>query len=172
MRRALDALYNAAGAVAGLGLIALLLAVVASILGRQFGALNIIGIDAYAGYAMATCGFLGMAYTLREGGHIRVVMLLQALGTGQRRRWVELPALAISVVLVGLLCYYSIEQAWESYQYMDISINNDATPLWIPQIAMAVGNTIFFVATVDQCIQALLHGRFWDGSIDDVRHSE
>lgn len=171
MRHALDTLYRVAGAVAALGLVALLLAVVLSILGRQIPALNIIGIDAYAGYAMASCGFFGMAYTLREGGHIRVVLLLQALGGEQRRRWLELPALLISVVLVGLLCFYSIEQAWQSYLYMDISINNDATPLWIPQSAMATGNAIFFVAAVDQCVQAL-RNRFWDAPTNEISHSE
>lgn len=168
MRRWLDALYLGAGIMAAASMLALLLAVVISILGRQFPVLNIIGIDAYAGYAMASCGFFGMAYTLRSGGHIRVVLLLEGIKRG-RRRWLEMPALLVSVLLVGLLCFYSVEQVWQSYIYFDISINNDATPLWIPQSAMALGNVVFLVATIDQLVQAW-NNRFWDGDKSEVSH--
>ncbi len=33
-------------------------------------------------------------------------------------------------------------------------MGNDATPLWIPQLAMAVGTFIFFVAFVDELVLA------------------
>ncbi|MDH5330746.1 MAG: TRAP transporter small permease, partial [Aquincola sp.] len=34
----------------------------------------------------------------------------------------------------------------------DISTGNDATPLWIPQLGMAVGTLILFIAFVDEFV--------------------
>ena len=45
--------------------------------------------------------------------------------------------------------------AWQSYVLNDISTGNDATPLWLPQLAMAVGTVIFAIAFVDQFVREL-----------------
>lgn len=62
MRRFLDRLYGAAGLLAGLCTIGVLVSVLAAIIARQVG-LNIPGTDAYAGYFMAAAGFLALAST-------------------------------------------------------------------------------------------------------------
>jgi hypothetical protein len=43
-----------------------------------------------------------------------------------------------------------VRLAWISHRIHDISTSNDATPLWIPQIAMAVGTLVLLVALVDE----------------------
>ena len=48
--------------------------------------------------------------------------------------------------------------AWQSQMLHDISTGNDATPLWIPQLSMAVGNVILAIAFIDQLV-AELRGR-------------
>jgi hypothetical protein len=40
--------------------------------------------------------------------------------------------------------------AWQSHAYNDISTGNDATPLWLPQLSMAVGALIFAIAALDE----------------------
>ncbi len=40
--------------------------------------------------------------------------------------------------------------AYQSWQFNDISTAADATPLWIPQIAMAAGTLILLVAFADE----------------------
>ena len=78
MRRALDGVYLAAGAVAGLGLIAIAVLVLLSIITRLLG-LYVPGLTVYAGYAMATSSFLALAYTFGKGGHIRVALFIEKL---------------------------------------------------------------------------------------------
>ena len=34
---------------------------------------------------------------------------------------------------------YSVRLPWQSTRFNDISTGNDATPLWLPQLAMAIG---------------------------------
>lgn len=157
MRKLLDGLYAASGWLAGLCMIGVLLMVLLSIISRNFG-FPAPGTDAYAGYAMAGAGFLALASTLKKGEHIRVTLVLGAL-KGTSRKVLELVALLIAVVLSGFLAFYSCRLVWQSLEFNDISTGIDATPMWIPQISMAVGTIIFFIAFVDEMMLELLGKR-------------
>lgn len=157
MRKLLDGLYAASGWLAGLCMIGVLLMVLLSIISRNFG-FSAPGTDAYAGYAMAGAGFLALASTLKKGEHIRVTLVLGAL-KGTSRKVLELVALLIAVVLSGFLAFYSCRLVWQSLAFDDISTGIDATPMWIPQLSMAMGTVIFFIAFVDEMILELLGER-------------
>ena len=148
MRRALDTLYGAAAVLAALFMVGTLLMVLASMLDRIV-TLPLRGMDMYAGYFMAAAGFLALAHTLKSGEHIRVTLLLNRFRAVPRRR-MELWCLSVAVLLSGAFAYYSARLAWESWDFRDMSTGPDATPLWIPQLSMAVGAAVFFVAFVDE----------------------
>lgn len=150
MRKLLDAIYNSAAAVAALFMVGLLVMVLLSILSRQLH-FHVPGTDAYAGYLMAASGFLALAHTLKRGEHIRVTLLLNA-ATGSWKRWLELWSLGLAVLLALLFAWYSCKLAWQSMAFNDISTSSDATPLWIPQLAMAFGTVIFCVAFIDELV--------------------
>ena len=154
MRSPLAPLYEAALWLAGLFMIALLSTIVLSILGRQFD-FYIRGIDSYAGYFMAAASFLALAGTLAKGDHIRVTLVIGRL-TGNARRGLELFCLVMAVTITGAFAFYSVKMAWWSYKFNDISTANDATPLWIPQIGMALGTVIFCIAFIEELILVLL----------------
>lgn len=169
LRRVLDALYDGAAGLAALAMVALLVFVLLSVLGRQLG-FNIPGVDAYAGYTMAAAGFLALAHTLKKGEHIRVTLLLSAL-KGGARRGLEIWALAAATALALLSAWYSCRLSWQSYQFHDISTSSDATPLWIPQLAMAAGTVVLAVAFIDELVLELL-GRRVATSSDEMLHNE
>ncbi len=142
-RKALDLLYDGAAALAALFMLLLLAAVLSSILGREFHFM-IPGTDAYAGYFMAASAFLTRAHTLRRGEHIHVSLVLSLLPQPWRKR-MEIWAGVVSVVLGALLAIFSVRLVMQSLSYNDISTSNDATPLWIPQLSMAIGTVIFLL---------------------------
>lgn len=148
MRRALDLLYDAAAWLAAIAMIGVLVMVLAAIVTRQLG-INFQGTDAYAGYSMAAAGFLALAHTLKHNEHIRVTLLLQHL-KGRALHGLEMWALSAAAVMSALFAFYSIRLAWNSRAFNDISTSNDATPLWIPQLAMAVGAVILCIAFIDE----------------------
>ena len=148
MRKWLDRLYDGAAALAALFMIGLLAMVLLSIVSRQLH-FHVPGTDAYAGYLMAGAGFLALAHTLKHGEHIRVTLLLAAL-TGGARRALELWALGAASLLAGLSAFYAVKLAWQSHAFNDVSTGNDATPLWIPQLAFAVGSIVLAIAFVDE----------------------
>jgi TRAP-type C4-dicarboxylate transport system permease small subunit len=153
VRRLLDSLYDGAAWLAALFMIALLIAVLLSIGGRELH-FHVKGTDAYAGYFMAAAGFLALAHTLKRGEHIRVTLLLSALPPRVRHA-MELWALACSAVLSGVLAFYASRLVWQSRAFNDISTGNDATPLWLPQLGMAIGTLILFIAFVDEFVLEL-----------------
>jgi len=150
VRKTLDVVYDSAAYLAALCMVGLLAMVLLSILGRQFH-FHLPGTDAYAGYLMAGSGFLALAHTLKRGEHIRVTLLLGALH-GRARRSLEIWAFGAATGLALLSAWYSCRLSWQSYTFHDISTSTDATPLWIPQLTMAIGNVILAVAFLDEWI--------------------
>jgi len=153
MRKALDALYDGAAALGGLFMVLLLVMVLLSIVSRQIG-FNVPGVDAYAGYMMAAAGFLALAQTLKKGEHIRVTLLIASLKGGAKRGF-EVWALFAASALAVLSAYYSCRLAWQSYTFHDVSTSNDATPLWLPQLSMALGTVVLAIAFIDEFVLEL-----------------
>jgi len=169
VRKLLDALYDGAAALAALFMVGLLGMVLLSIVSRQLQ-FHLPGTDAYAGYLMAAAGFLALAHTLKRGEHIRVTLLITAL-KGRSRRALELWALAVAVLLSLLSAGYACRLSWQSYSFHDISTASDATPLWMPQLAMAAGTVILAIAFIDEFVLELRGQRVQTVS-DDALHNE
>ena len=157
MRTFFDRLCEASGWLAGLFMIATLLSVLSSIFGRIVPALDLHGADAYAGYCMAASAFLALATTLRRGEHIRVTLIINRLSDTAYRR-MDILCHVVALVVSSALAWYSIQLVLQSLNYNDISTGLDATPLWIPQIGMAVGTTVLALAFVAELVD-LLAGR-------------
>lgn len=148
MRSPLQPLYRASLWLAGLFMIAMLATILISILGRQLD-FYVRGIDSYAGYFMAAASFLALAGTLVQGDHIRVTLVISRF-TGKPRRAFEIFCLILAIAISGAFAFYSVKMAWWSWKFNDISTANDATPLWIPQIGMALGTVIFCIAFIEE----------------------
>lgn len=167
MRRFLDGLYAASAWLAGLCMVGVLAMVLLTVFSRFFG-FHAPGTDAYAGYAMAGAGFMALASTLKHGEHIRVTLILGML-KGHAHKALEVAALVIATLLSGFLAFYSARLAWQSWEIDDISVGIDATPLWIPQIFMALGTLMFFIAFCDELVLELMGKRKGRGN-EDAHH--
>ena len=170
MRKALDFLYDAAGYLAAFFMVGILLMVLASVVGRMAG-FNLRGSDAYAGYCMAAASFLALAHTLKRGEHIRVNLFLERFG-GRLRRPLELWSHAAGTFFCAALAYFSVRLVWQSHAFNDISQGNDATPLWIPQVAMAVGAVVLFVAMADAFVGIIRHRETAGSKGDEMKRME
>ena len=151
MRALLDRLYDAAAYLAAFFMVGTLGMVLLGIAGRLFNWF-IPGTDAYAGYCMAASGFLALAHTLKRGEHIRVSLLLEHADARMRRR-LELWSLGVATILAAAFAWYGVRLAYQSWAFNDISTANDATPLWIPQLAMSAGTLVLLVAFADELVR-------------------
>jgi len=167
LRRALDTLYTLSGLLGALFLVAILLIIVAQMASRWLG-LQFPGSADYAGYCMAASSFFALAYTLNHNAHIRVSLILTLL-KGRARHLADLWCLGVSTALAAWMAWYCIRNVQLSHLIHDISQGQDATPLWIPQLALAAGSVIFAIALADHFIRTLFNA---DHTFDDAQHVE
>jgi len=169
MRRVLDRTYEICAWIAGAFMVLILVNILVQVGGSYFG-LYIRGTDAYAGYSMAAASFFALAHTLKRGEHIRVTLILQHLPSLWRRRF-EIGCFVLAVFLTAIFAWFSWTMTWWSYEFNAISDAQDKTPLWIPQLSMAIGVTVLLIAFVDELV-AVLGGRKLAASESEPAHVE
>lgn len=157
VRSVLDALYKTAGALAALSLFGVFVIIVAQMIARWSGQ-SLRGSTDYAGYLMAASSFLAFATALNHGYHIRVTMLQTMLGR-RGGRWAEIWAFGVGSAIAIYIAWYACKTVWWSRKLGDLSQGLDATPLWIPQITMAVGAILLAVAFLDNWVRLVATGR-------------
>ncbi len=155
LRRTLDGLY-ALGGVASAACIALILITTLVQIGARAAGITVLGLTSYAGYLMAASTFLGLAYALNAGSHIRIETIGKLLG--KNRFWLDLFAFAVAALIAVWFAWYACSMVYWTYMLNDISSELDATPLWIPQSTMAFGTVLFAIAILDNFLTLLLTG--------------
>ena len=156
MRAALGFLYKVSGHLAGFFLVAIAALSLMQIGGRLAG-FAAHSYDEFAGYCMAASSFLGLAYTLRSNGHIRMTLLLHHI-RARPRRVLEIACLAAATLLVGFFTWFAGDMVWFSYTTHDVSQGLVPVPLWLPQSGMALGLAVLLLALLDDLIVALRGG--------------
>lgn len=162
LRKLLDGFYNATLALAAACLVVILVLVGAQICGQIVDALlKLFGLPPYgflipslaeiAGYLFATASFLALGATLKRGGHIRVTMLLGAVGATPRRV-LELWALTASLAVAAYAAWAMGTIAYYSHKFGDVSSGLIPVSYWIPQSAMALGLFVLCVALLDELV--------------------
>jgi len=159
VRRVLDTIYRISGYLAAGFLLILLSIIVLQMVMRWSGSV-FIGATNYAGYCMAAASFFALAYALNTGSHIRVGLILSLLG--RYRRFGEIWCFGIGSALSVYFMYFAYKGVYWSLKLNDVSQGQDAIPLWIPQIPMALGTTVFALTFVDHFIRIIFFG------LDDI----
>ena len=155
IRTLLDFIYKVGGAIAALFLITILGLIVLQMLARWTGQV-FPGATDYAGYAMAGASFFAFAYALNHGAHIRVSLFLLALG---KYRWYgEVWCFFIGSLAATYFAWYAVRGTYWSLKLGDISQGLDATPVWIPQISMAIGTVVLAICFWDNLIRLIFSG--------------
>ena len=136
-------LAHACGVLSGLAIVAILVIVCVETVLRQFQA-SLLVTDEVAGYLNAAAIFLGLAWTLREGGFIRVEILYDRATGAMRQalRWlIVLTAVAFTAVLLWVCArhvVYAYDRDTRAVSILD-------TPEWIPQSVMVVGLAVLLL---------------------------
>lgn len=169
MRRALDTLYLAAAWLAALCLVAIAALVALQLGGRILdGVLKLAGQKPYgfvilslseiAGYLLANASCLALAQTLKSGAHIRVTMLLSALGETARPK-IEAAALLAAAAFSGWMAIALARLALDSWRFNEVSTGLMPIQLVWPQVSMAAGLAVLTIAFLDELLIVLVRGR-------------
>jgi TRAP-type C4-dicarboxylate transport system permease small subunit len=150
LRRFLDRLYAASGALAAvcLALIALVMLLQAGM--RELGML-LRGADDIVAWLCAASAFLALGHTFRRGELVRVGLVIERLPP-RARRATALAALGLTVLFVGYMVYAVLRFVYESWLFSEVAQGLIAIPIWIPQLSFAVGALVLLVAVVDELV--------------------
>lgn len=156
MRRFLDRLYIAGGAL-GAFFIALIAALMIgqSIL-REFR-VNTGAVNDVVAWFCAAAAFFAMAHAFKHGDFVRVTLVLEKASV-KTRRALEITSLFIGSVAVAYLAWSACLFTYESWEFNDISQGLLPMPIWIPQLSFALGSILLLVAVIDEFIIVLRGG--------------
>jgi len=147
-------LYRLSGYIAAIFLILVATFILTGIASRIFG-FYIRGLAEYSGYCMAAASFLALAYTFGEKGHIRITLFLEK-SNNTIRRYLELWCLFIATFFSGFLSFYFLKMLMISFNFQERSEGADEILIWIPQVPVALGSTIFFICILHNFILLIL----------------
>lgn len=171
LQRAVAASDAGLAVLAGLAMVAAFVCVGLGVVARAAG-WDIPGLDAYAGYAIAAALFLALPQTLRRQEHIRVTLLLERLSP-RGRAVLEWWSLAAGFALAVYMAVYAVRLVWMSHGMHDVSSGADATPLWIPQLAMAAGCIGFALSLLDALLARRVGRPYYiERPADEAAHAE
>lgn len=106
----------------------------------------------YAIFLQCFVLFLGAGWTLRQGGHIRVAVLLQALPPALARL-LDLLGTAFAIGIVGFAALALWQQLLRTFEFGSTSFYPMGTPLWIPQGLLTLGVTLLWLAFVARLLR-------------------
>lgn len=149
MRKALDALYLISGIAACIFLAGIAALIMGQIIARMAGL--VFDSTEISGFFMSAATFLGLAYTFRDGGHVRVSLVIHRLNRTGHRAF-ELWCCLFSAAVVGYLAWEAFLFTSESFQYHDLSPGYMAIPFWIPQSGMTFGLALLSIAMIDAAV--------------------
>lgn len=159
---------SVAMAVIGGGLLTFLaFFITADVLGRGYGGFYSGATDEIAGYVMCLAITWSLAYTLTIDKHVRVDLLLGAVGPKARRAldWIALALLTAFAIMLAYNCW---GLALDSLTIRSKSPGVLQTPIGVPQCAMAFG----FTALALQGVMTLLVATFNPAGLEKVRAVE
>ncbi len=141
--RAVHRLEKLTALVSGFGIFALMIIGVAQVLGRKLFNFPIHGYIDMVEIMMSFLVFMGLAFTERTGGHIRMEILVGLMP----KRWLwmfETLSVAIALVLVAILTYYTGTHAWRSYTSGDSTMDAQIL-LWPSKLIVSASLALLFV---------------------------
>lgn len=156
MRRFLDRLYDAGGALGAVFVALICVLMIAQSVLRELG-IRTGAVNDVVSWFCAAAAFFAMAHAFKHGDFVRVTLLLEKVSAATRRK-LELVSLAVGSVSTGYLCWSAVKFTYESWEFNDMAQGLLAIPMWIPQLSFALGSILLLVAVVDEFIIVLRGG--------------
>jgi len=137
---------RAAAILAGVIIIYMVCHILLEIFVRSVFSTSTFALDELIGYSVAACAYLGLGYTLENGGLIRVNLVLSKMNPlSGARKVIEIFCCIGTLIAMGLPLWYfgrSVIKKYESGYTSGTMLNAEQ---WIPESFLLVGLVIFWI---------------------------
>lgn len=135
-------------------IISLVLLILTEIFLRSFFNNSTMIADEYSGYLYLASIFLGLAYTFKEDGHIRINLITSQLSKNSNKI-VDIVASILTLVILFFVLYRTILFTYDSYSLEMVSEMVSETPLYLTQIVMPLGVILFIFSVISFLVKGL-----------------
>jgi len=137
-RRAISGLNNVMGYASGIGMLVLGLILFYEVIMRYIFNAPTSWAQEVSIYLFMWTMFAGAAYTLEQGKHVRIDLLIYRLSPAARRR-LEIFTGALGLIFSLVVTYQGYEMVMAAFKYHKLSATPLRFPMWIPQASLPVG---------------------------------
>lgn len=163
--RIIDRISNIFGLIAGLTMVLGVILVLIEVVVRSVFNSTIYITQEYAAYFMVAITFFGLAYTLKEKGHIRLTFLHNVVKPGKGRAILDIYAFALGLVIFAIITYTTADFFLSSVESGTRSMQISKTYLAIPQFAMPLGSLIVTLQFFAEILKSII--KFQTGEFDE-----
>ena len=135
-------------------LVSLVLLILTEIFIRYFFNTSTLIADEYSGYLFLDSVFLGLSYTFKENAHIRINILTSRMSE-KSNKFIDIFAGSITIVVLLFALYRTILFTFDSYEMEMLSESVSQTPLYLTQLVMPLGLSLFILSVLIFVIKGL-----------------
>ncbi|OPY82449.1 MAG: Tripartite ATP-independent periplasmic transporter [Smithella sp. PtaU1.Bin162] len=150
----IDAISGIGGWTSGILMTGALVLALAEIAIRTFFSGTLYIADEYSGYLMALVTLIGLAYTLRERGHIRMMFLVHIL-KGRTKTIYNMICLAIGFLFCIAFTWFTGEFFWDSVVNETQSMQLSETYLALPQAFLPLGGILLTLQFLSELLKGV-----------------
>ena len=153
IRKIVDGLTLWAAVVGGLLFVVITLIVFYEIAARYvFNSPTTWSIDVSI-YLVIWATFLGAAYTLKEGGHIMVDVILKKFSRRSARK-IRLATYTLLLVFCLVLLWRGTVACIDAVRYNEVTLSAHRFPLWLPMSAIPTGSFLLGLQSICKIIDS------------------
>lgn len=150
----LERLSEVGGYLAGAMVVGLTVFVASAVFARRVLGTPILASDEVSGYFLLAIVFLGLAYTMKAGGHIRADLVLRYVPS--KVQWgLETLATLLALLFAAVLLAGNFRIVAEFYTQGTLSFRYLQVPLWIPGILLVAGTVLLVLQLVAELLRRL-----------------
>lgn len=162
--RIIDRISHVFGMIAGLMMLFGIALVLIEVLVRALLDSTLYITEEYSAYLMVAITFLGLAYTLKEKGHIRMSFLHKFI-KGKARIYLDMYAFIIGLCVFAVITVATTNFFLDSWVSGTRSMQISRTYLAIPQSAMPLGSLLITLQFSAEFVRSIIKLR--KGEIDE-----
>lgn len=106
----------------------------------------------YSTYFFIALVSFGLAYTMKEKGHIRITLLTGRL-TGRAKKIQEMITTVLALIITLFLLYFSVLMTYETYSLGMKADTVSETPLYLSQLAIPIGILLLAVELIGRILR-------------------
>lgn len=127
------------------------------VIGRNFLGVFTGITDEIGGYVLAFGGSVGLAYTLRARGHVRIDIIFNYISP-RAKPWFDAVSMAVMAVFAAVVAFYMYEMVILSERIGATGHSLIGMPQWIIQLMVLIGYAMLCFTSVTGLIASVLSG--------------